>query len=95
MLGRPEIDVPVFMKVWAGSWLICSVTSERTTAISSAIPPMCGKAMEISWPDFPQRPKGHCGAKQVSLAPCSWAMGWPFVIDSGIGCPCSSASLGL
>ena len=37
MLGRPEIDVPVFMKVWAGSWLICSVCIERTMQMSSAI----------------------------------------------------------
>ena len=31
------MTVPVFMKVWAGSWLICSVTIERMTAMSSTI----------------------------------------------------------
>ena len=34
--GRPEMVVPVFMKVWAGSWLIASVTIERMMQISSA-----------------------------------------------------------
>ena len=34
--GRPEIVVPVFMNVWAGSWLIASVFSERMMHISSA-----------------------------------------------------------
>ena len=37
MEGRPLMAVPVFMKVWAGSWLICSVTMERMTVMSSAI----------------------------------------------------------
>ena len=37
MLGRPEIVEPVFMNVWAGSWLICSVFIERTMQMSSAI----------------------------------------------------------
>ena len=35
--GRPEIIEPVFMKVWAGSWLIASVCIDRTIAIRSAI----------------------------------------------------------
>ncbi len=35
MLGRPLIAVPVFIIVWAGSWLIWSVTIERMTAMSS------------------------------------------------------------
>ena len=29
MLGRPVMIEPVFMNVWAGSWLICSVHIER------------------------------------------------------------------
>ena len=32
MLGRPVIAVPVFMNVWAGSWLIGSVSIERMMA---------------------------------------------------------------
>src|SRR6516162_8434720 len=39
MLGRPDISVPVFMNVWAGSWLIASVRRERTMHISSATEP--------------------------------------------------------
>ena len=63
--------------------------------ISSATEPSFGKSSDISTPPFPQRRKGCCGAKQVSLAPCSCAIGWPFVNDSGIGWPCISPSLGL
>ena len=51
--GRPEICVPVFMKVWAGSWLICSVCIERITQMSSAISPIFGSSVDSSWPDFP------------------------------------------
>ena len=36
MLGRPEMVVPVFMNVWAGSWLIASVFIERMMQMSSA-----------------------------------------------------------
>ena len=43
MLGRPEMVVPVFMNVCAGSWLIASVTIDRMTQISSATPPISGK----------------------------------------------------
>jgi hypothetical protein len=45
--------VPVFMNVWAGSWLICSVCIERITQMSSAISPIFGKSVDSSWPDFP------------------------------------------
>ena len=44
--------MPVFMNVWAGSWLIASVFIERMMQISSATVPMCGKSSEISWPDL-------------------------------------------
>jgi hypothetical protein len=53
MLGRPLRIDPVFMNAWAGSWLICSVTIERITQMSSAMEPMCGKSTEISTPDWP------------------------------------------
>ena len=43
MLGRPGMIEPVFMNVWAGSWLICSVTIEFTMAMSSAQVAMCGR----------------------------------------------------
>src|SRR5688500_6758757 len=41
--GRPEIVVPVFMNVCAGSWLIASVFSDRTMHNSSATVFRCGK----------------------------------------------------
>src|SRR5262245_51537486 len=73
--GRAEMVVPVFMKVWAGSWLIASVFIERTIHSSSATEPRCGKISLISWPDSPNLLNGCCGPKQLSLAPWSWAMG--------------------
>ena len=57
MLGRPVRIEPEFMKAWAGSWLICSVSIERMMQISSATLPMCGKSVEISCPDWPNRRK--------------------------------------
>jgi hypothetical protein len=44
---------PVFIRVCAGSWLICSVHMERTMQTSSATLPMCGNSSQISWPDLP------------------------------------------
>ena len=37
MDGRPLMAVPVFIIVWAGSWLIWSVTIDRTTEMSSTL----------------------------------------------------------
>ena len=71
MLGRPEMVVPVFMKVCAGSWLIASVTSERTMQSSSATPPRCGNSSQISWPDRPNFLNGCCGPKHLSACPWS------------------------
>ena len=87
--------MPVFMKVWAGSWLIASVTIDRMMQISSATVPICGKISQISWPDLPNFLNGCCGAKQFSFCPWSWAIGMPAVYDSGIGLPCIAASFGL
>ena len=96
MLGRPEICVPVFMKVCAGSWLICCVVIDRTMQISSAMLPMCGSALEIDWPDLPYFSKPCCGPRHFSaLFPCNCAIGWPSVIDFGIPLPFISASFGL
>ena len=96
MLGRPETNAPVFMKVCAGSWLICCVTIERMTQISSAIPPICGNALEIDWPDWPKVSNGCCGPRHFRfLLPCNCAIGWPSVTDFGIGLPSISASFGL
>ena len=68
--GRPEIIEPVFMNVWAGSWLIASVCIERTIAIRSAIrAETSGKIRLISWPLCPVRLKACCGAMQVSAWP--------------------------
>src|SRR5439155_14571411 len=69
--GRPEMVVPVFINVWAGSWLIASVRSERTMHSSSATPARCGKTELISWPDRPHLRKGCWGAKQWSCFPWS------------------------
>ena len=45
-----------------------------------------GKDVEaICWPDLPKRENWCCGARQVSFWPCSCAIGWPAVNDSGIG----------
>src|SRR3954469_12009654 len=94
--GRPEIVVPVFMNVCAGSWLIASVVIERMMQGSAAAEPMCGKTSAISCPDLPNRLNDHCGPRHLRAAfPWSWAIGWPLVNDSGMGCPVISASLGL
>ena len=53
MEGRPLMPVPVFMKVWAGSWLICSVTIDRTMAISSTIFAVHGMKSLTYWPPWP------------------------------------------
>src|SRR4029078_13022327 len=53
--GRPEMVVPVFMKVWAGSWLMASVVIERMMHRSSATVATLGKIEAISCPDCPQR----------------------------------------
>ena len=87
--------MPVFMKVWAGSWLICSVCSERTMQISSAMEPMWGSRVEISCPERPQRWKECCGPKQRNALPWSCAIGCPLVKDSGMGWPSICASFAL
>ena len=46
--GRPEMVVPVFISVCAGSWLMASVTIDRMMAMSSATLPMCGNNSLIS-----------------------------------------------
>src|SRR5690349_1051805 len=89
--GRPEMVVPVFMKVCAGSWLIASVTIERTMQISSAMEPKFGNSSQICWPDLPNFLNPHCGARHLSDCPCNCAIGWPLVNDSGIGLPDISA----
>ena len=53
MLGRPLRIDPEFMNACAGSWLICSVTIDRITQMSSAIPAIRGKREETSCPDWP------------------------------------------
>ena len=67
MLGRPVRIEPLFMNAWAGSWLICSVTIERTMQMSSAIAPMCGKSSEISWPLWPHLRNAVNGPRAASL----------------------------
>ena len=62
--------MPVFMNVWAGSWLICSVCIERMMQMSSAMLPMCGKMIADrlarlgrSWLNV------ACGPKHSSFLP--------------------------
>ena len=95
MLGRPAICDPVFMNMWAGSWLIASVVIERMTQISSATEPICGRSSESSVPFFPCFENLNCGPWQMSFWPWSWASCWPVVKLSGIPLPSISASLGL
>src|SRR5258708_35446797 len=51
--GRPEMVVPVFMNVCAGSWLIASVVIERMMQRSSTTEPRCSNSSQISAPAFP------------------------------------------
>src|SRR5262245_10116737 len=93
--GRPLIVVPVFMKVCAGSWLMASVFIDRMTHRSSATSARCGKMEDTSSPDLPHFLNSCCGPRQLSLAPWSWAIGCPLVIDSGIGWPVILVRVGL
>ena len=95
MLGRPERAVPQFMNVWAGSWLICSVTMLRTMASLSTKPPSRGKKSLTGVPLSPFRENVVCGPRQTSFFPCNCAIGWPAVTLSGISWPSSFSSTGL
>ena len=95
MLGRPLRMEPEFMKACAGSWLICSVTIERMTQMSSAMEPMCGNSSEISVPDCPHFLNFENEPRAISLLPWSWASCWPAVKDSGNGWPLSASSWGF
>ena len=75
--------------------MIASECIERMMHMSSASLPMLGKIVLISCCDFPNFLNGNCGAKQLSCFPCNCAIGWPAVIESGIGWPCSCANFGL
>ena len=92
--GRPEMVVPVFMKVWAGSWLIASVTIERMMQISSATVAMCGKMALISWPLWPHSERMLRREADQLLAP-ELRDRLALVNDSGIGLPCILARVGL
>ena len=95
MLGRPAICEPVFMNMWAGSWLIASVVIELIRQMSPSTEPMWGKSSQMWVPLGPIGLNGCCGPKQMSFCPCSCASCCPFVMLSGIGWPSSSASFGL
>ena len=58
--------VPVFMNVWAGSWLMASVFIDRMTHRSSATSASRGKMVEISIPDLPHFLNSCCGPRQLS-----------------------------
>ena len=61
MLGRPAICEPVFMNMWAGSWLMASLVMERTQQISSETEPNWVNSSHSSTPALPKRLKGNCG----------------------------------
>ena len=61
--------MPVFMKVWAGSWLIASVTIERMMQMSSATVARCGKIVLISWPLAAAALKRVLGSEADQLLP--------------------------
>ena len=97
MAGRPEIVVPVFMNVWAGSWLIASVCSERMMHSSSATVAEVRKdRRRFPAPTCPHLRKGCCGARAVELLPLKLgdrlALGERFGHRLG---RCSWASFGL
>ena len=74
---------------------MASVCMERTSAISSAMEPMCGSNSEISMPDWPWRSKRKRLPTQLSGWPMSWAMRWPLVRLSGMGLPFIFTNWGL
>ena len=55
MLGRPASWDPVWAKVIAGSWLIASVTMERTMQSLSAMAPVWVIRSPIRAPHSPRR----------------------------------------
>src|SRR3954447_12598543 len=87
--------VPVFIMVWAGSWLIWSVTIDLTTQMSSAIFAAYGKKSLTQVPPLPCCLNLVSGPWTLRAWPWSWAIGCPLVNDSGIGLPSSSASFGF
>jgi hypothetical protein len=56
--GRPAICEPVFMNMWAGSWLIASVVIERIRQMSSTTDPICGISSNRFGPIFPELREG-------------------------------------
>ena len=96
MLGRPLMIEPVFMKAWAGSWLICSVVHRADDAdvvgdagdvreevgdLLARLPVLAGSRTN--------------GPRAFRTVFCSCASCWPLVNDSGKGWPWSSLELGL
>src|SRR3712207_934959 len=53
--GRPASTEPVFIWHTPPEWLMPSCTHERMTAMSSAMPCMCGTQSLIHSPPLPQR----------------------------------------
>ncbi len=59
----------MFITVWAGSWLIWSVTIDRTMAMSSTNFAWYGKKSLTHWPDLPYRLNPVSGPWILSFAP--------------------------
>jgi hypothetical protein len=95
MLGRPRVVTPVFIINCPGWWLNDSVCIERTRQMSSAHLPRCGSRSDSSMPHAP------CFVNFLGLPRMRAVAFWRkakrtfFVIDSGIGLPCSALSFGL
>ena len=75
--------VPVFMNVWAGSWLIASVFIERTMQMSSATDAEVRKDLADLLPDSPNFLKACCGPKQLSF--CALELGDRLALGERLG----------
>ena len=96
MLGRPAICEPVFMNMWAGSWLIASVVIERMKQMSSMTEPICGNSSQISIPLCAELLETDAAARSRSAAaPATGRSAAPCVKLSGIGWPSISPQLRL
>ena len=95
--GRPLSWWPVQKNVIAGSWLIASVCSERTTHSSSAILAVCGSSSLNGRPLRPWRAKR---ANEPAIGSAAWlplmpVSRWPPRTESGSGWPWRARRIGF
>ena len=82
------------MKIWAGAWLNCVVLIERTIAISSAIPWVCGRRSEIAAADRPHFLNAYGEPRSLGV-PLMKAKRSPFTNSSGMAWPSYWRSFGF